>query len=164
MGDRDAGIGEPADARRDAGHDAERHAGLDQRQGLLAAAPEDEGIAALEPQHPPAVARQLDQAARDVGLLRRGLAAALAGELELGAGPRKGQHALAHQGVVDHHVGLAQRVVGGQGQQARIAGPGADEPDPAGLEIGQLGKTRVHAGNSNAPRGPRLGLLLAGAG
>ena len=46
---RDAGIGEPADAGRDARHDAERNARLDQRQRLLAAAPEDEGIAALQP-------------------------------------------------------------------------------------------------------------------
>jgi hypothetical protein len=100
-------------AGRDARHDAERDAGLDQGQGLLATAAEDEGVAAFEPQDPPAVARQLDQTARDVGLLGRGLAAALAGEVELGAGARERQHPLAHQGVVDHHVGLAERVVRG---------------------------------------------------
>ena len=110
MGDRDAGIGEAADAGADAGHDAEGNAGRHQRHRLLAAAPEDERIAALEPQHPPALARQLDQAKRDVGLAGRRLAAALAGIFEHGAGPCQREHARADQRVVDDDVGLAQPV------------------------------------------------------
>ncbi len=43
------------------------------RLGLFAAAPEDEGIAALEPQHPFAGARQIDQPQRDVALFGDGL-------------------------------------------------------------------------------------------
>src|SRR3546814_8681288 len=48
VGHGDAGVGEAADAGGDAGDDAERHAGGDQRQRLLAAAAEHEGIAAFQ--------------------------------------------------------------------------------------------------------------------
>ena len=51
MGDGNAGIGQAADARGDARHDAEGHAGARQRLGFLAAAAEHKGIAALQPQH-----------------------------------------------------------------------------------------------------------------
>ena len=51
MGERDAGVGRRGDGGGHAGHDDERHAGGDQRLGLLAAAAEDERIAALEPHH-----------------------------------------------------------------------------------------------------------------
>ncbi len=61
---RDAGRGQPAKAGGHARQHAERHAGGGQRQRLLAAAPEDEGIAALEPQHPLARAREFDQPLR----------------------------------------------------------------------------------------------------
>ena len=77
-----ASDGEPA---RHARNDAEGNAGLGQGQRFLAAASEDEGIAAFEPQHPLALAGELDQALADVALHRRRLAAALAGEFESGA-------------------------------------------------------------------------------
>ena len=48
MGDRDAGVGGRRHTGGHAGHDLERHAGLDQRLRLLAAAAEDERVAALE--------------------------------------------------------------------------------------------------------------------
>src|SRR3546814_5493657 len=69
--------------------DAEGHAGGDQRQGLLAAAAEHEGVATLETQHPLAGLGQAHQALRDVGLQRRGLAAALAGIDALAVRPRE---------------------------------------------------------------------------
>ena len=46
--ERDAGVGGRGDGGGDAGHDDEGHARVDQRLGLLAAAAEDERIAALE--------------------------------------------------------------------------------------------------------------------
>ncbi len=61
MGERDPGIGEPADARRDPRHDAERDAGGCERQRLLAAAAEDTRVAALEAQHPVAFPGEPDQ-------------------------------------------------------------------------------------------------------
>ena len=49
VGDRDAGGGGGGDRRGDPGHDLERDAGLGQGEGLLAAAPEHERVAALQP-------------------------------------------------------------------------------------------------------------------
>ncbi len=46
--DRYAGIGETADPGGNAGHDAERDRGAGERQSLLAAAPEDTRVAALQ--------------------------------------------------------------------------------------------------------------------
>jgi len=48
---RDAGVGRRADGAGDAGHDLERHTGRRQRLCLLAAPPEHERVAALEPDH-----------------------------------------------------------------------------------------------------------------
>ena len=57
-----------------------------QRQRLLAAAAENVGVAALQPQHPRTVAGQLDQQRGDVVLAcDRRLAAALADEVHLRA-------------------------------------------------------------------------------
>ena len=95
MRHRDAGIGEPADPRRDARHDTERNAGFDQRQGFLAAASEHEGVATLQPTDPFAGARHGNELQRDIALLRRGLSAALAGILDCRAGPRMLQHTLS---------------------------------------------------------------------
>ena len=51
---RQPGVGRGAEGGRHARHDLEVHAGLGQRFGLLAAAAEEERIAALEPDHEPA--------------------------------------------------------------------------------------------------------------
>ena len=82
MRDRNAGIGETADPGGDAGHDAERDRGAGQRQSLLAAAPENTGVAALQAQDAATLPRQRDQPGRDVGLARRRPSAALAGIVE----------------------------------------------------------------------------------
>ena len=47
------------------------------------------------------------------------------------------EHAPVDQRVVDNDVRLHERVGGVQRQEARIARPGADEPDPTRLEDGQ---------------------------
>ena len=48
MRDRDPGRGGHGGERRDAGHDLERDLRLGERERLLAAAPEDERVAALQ--------------------------------------------------------------------------------------------------------------------
>ncbi len=74
-------------------------------------------------------ARQRDQALADIGLRRRRLAAALAGEFEprLRAGQR--QHALIDQRVMHDHIGLGEAGERIERQQAGIARPGAGQPD-----------------------------------
>ena len=74
VGDRDPGVGGRGDRRRDAGHDLERDAGGREGLRLLAAAPEDERVAALEPHHETAREAMLDEAGVDL-LLGHGVAA-----------------------------------------------------------------------------------------
>ena len=61
---RDARVGRDRDAGRHAGHDLVADARLAERLGLLAAAAEDERIAALQPHHAPAGPRLFHQQAR----------------------------------------------------------------------------------------------------
>ena len=110
VGERNPGIGEPTAPGADAGNDAKRHAGLDQCEALLAAATEDERIAALEPEDAAAVAGVTDEPAGYVGLLGRWPATTLSGKFELGAGSRLRQHPRIDQRVIDPHVSLTQPV------------------------------------------------------
>ena len=71
MGDRDPGVGGRGDAGGDPGHDLELDPGLAQRLALLAAAAEDERVAALEPDDALARAGGLDQALVDLLLRHR---------------------------------------------------------------------------------------------
>ena len=61
MSDRDAGIGEPANTRRDPRHDAERDTGSGEGESFLPAPSENARIAALKAQHPLAVLCCLDE-------------------------------------------------------------------------------------------------------
>lgn len=113
MRHRNAGIGEPTNTGGDAGHDAEGDIVFDQRQRLLTAAPEHEGITALQPQHPLAGARKLHQPQRNVALFRRRLAAALAGIFHQRFRPRQRQAFLIDQRIVHDNVGL-EKPLGGE--------------------------------------------------
>jgi hypothetical protein len=133
---------EAGEAGRESGKDAERDAVLDQREGFLAAAPEDEGIAALEPQHALAFAGEPDDERRDVVLMGRGLAAPLAGEMHfgrLGGTEDRG----VDQRVVDDGIGLGE----GGGDVERdlpgIARARARQPDMTRLEDGEGGASRA---------------------
>ena len=64
MGDRDPGVGRGGDSGGYARHDLELDPRRAQRLALLAAAAEDEGVAALEPDDPLAGSCGLDQSAR----------------------------------------------------------------------------------------------------
>ena len=73
MGDRDAGVGGGGDPGGDAGDDLELDPGLAQRFPLLAAAAEDERVAALQPHDALAGPGRLDQPLADLLLRHRGL-------------------------------------------------------------------------------------------
>ena len=133
MRHRDAGRGGAADAGADAGDDAEADAGGGERQRLLAAAAEHQRVAALQPHHAVAVARQADQALVDAKLRRAAPAGALADRLQPRL-RRQRQDLRRDQRVVQHDIGLGQGARGVQGEQARVAGTGADQPDGARLE------------------------------
>ena len=84
MGERNAGVGRDAAGGGDAGHDLEGNAGGGQRLDFLAAAAEDERVAALQPHHALALARQPHQQLVDLVLAERMVAALLAGVDALG--------------------------------------------------------------------------------
>ena len=101
------------------------------------AAPEDERIAALQPQHALAFARQRNQRARNIALLAGAFAGALAGIDELRARPRQLQQRLVDQRVVENDVGAGDGVQSQRRDQARIARSRACQPHPALVEGGQ---------------------------
>ena len=122
MGHGDAGRRQAAGSGGDARHEAKGDAGCGERQRLLPAPAEDEGIAALEAEHALPLPREPNQPAADVGLARGRLAAPLAGVFERGPRPGQRQNLGRDQSVVDDAIGLSQRVCGMQREQARIAG------------------------------------------
>ena len=97
------------------------------------------------------VARQADQALIDAQLRGPRAAGALADRLQPRL-RRERQNLRRHQRVVEHDVGLGQRVRRVQRQQPRIAGAGADQPDGAGLE---------HRRRQPADAVPRAGVMPA---
>lgn len=130
-----AGIGQTADPGRDPRHDTKRHAGRHQGASFFAGTAEHERVATFEPQNAMALTGQLDQTQRDIRLLRRGLAATLAGIFKDSAGRSEAKNLIANEGIVDDGVGFPQGMPGMQGQQPGIARAGTNQPDPAGLEF-----------------------------
>src|SRR5262249_25134336 len=111
MSGRKSRIGKSANTCRDAGHDTEGDLGLDQVLAFLAAAAEHEWIATLETEHPLALMCELDQAKRNIALLGRRLAAALAGIFEFGAGAYPVEDVRIDEGVIDDDVARLQSVI-----------------------------------------------------
>ena len=127
---RDAGVAGHTAGRGDARHHLERRCRGGQRLHLLAAAAEDERVAALEAHHLLAFARQSHQQRVDF-LLRHAVVVALLADVDaLGVGGRSGQHLGRHQVVVDDDVGLREQSRGAQRQQFGVARAGADQVTP----------------------------------
>ena len=82
MGQGNAGVGQDARGRGDAGDDFKGDAGLAQVQGLFAAAAEDEGIAAFEADDDMALAGATDEERMDL-VLRRTFATASFADCDL---------------------------------------------------------------------------------
>ena len=164
-GQRNPGIGQPAQPGRDSGNHPERHRGFGERLGLLGAAAEDHRIAALQPQHPLSQFGLLDHQGADVFLLARAPAAPLADIDLFGFRPGHGQSPPVDQRVVEHGVGATQGVEGVEGQQAGIARSGPGQPHPAGFEHrkGEIGRGIV-GGIEHAESGPLARRLGAAAG
>ncbi len=134
MGQRNAGDGGAAGRRGDSGHHLERDAMADQDRHLLAAAAEQERVAALEPQHAPAVARQAHHQGADVVLRHRPVAAALADIDTLRRAPHQFENFGRDQPVMQHHLRATHQPQRAQSQKIGIAGPGSDQIDFAGSD------------------------------
>ena len=146
----------------DAGHDLGPDAGGIEGLQLLAAAPEDEGVAALKANHPFAQARLGDEDIVDLVLGHRMAARGLAHVDTVGIAAREVEHAVADQPVVDDDVGLFQKALAPQGDEVRRSRPGADDMDDAVLipaapvDVGQhvLGRPLLVAGQHAGGDGP----------
>jgi len=143
MSDRDAGIGEPANARRDPRHDAERDAGCGEGQRLLAASSENARIAALKAQHPATLKGRLNQSRRNIRLARRRTPAALTRMKLRRLRPPQTQNARIDERVVDHDIGVREGVQRQNRKQARVSRAGPDEPDMAGFKIREIKRCDV---------------------
>ena len=111
-------------------------AGVAQRLDLLAAAAEDEGIAALQPHRALAGFRGIDQQLVDRVLPDAGLADAATDRNARGVAADAIKNFGRDQFVVEHDVGILQRAQRLDGQQIRIARPRADQRDVAfGLAV-----------------------------
>ncbi len=119
----DSGVRRRADGAGDAGHDLERHTGRRQRLGLLAATPEHERVATLEPDDGAPGTPVLDEERVDVGLLDLGPAGRLPDVDALGVGRRELQQRRVHEPVVDDDVGAAEHLGAAHGEQSRVTGP-----------------------------------------
>ena len=113
------------------GHDLERDAGGGERLGLLAAPPEHERVAALQPHDraaagaPCSTRSALISSWVDLDRARR-----LAHVDQLGARPARGRAATGRrEPVVDDDVGLREQLGAADGEQPRVARPGADQVD-----------------------------------
>ena len=139
VGQRDAGIGAAAGG----GGNARHHLAIDpvgqQELQLLGAAAEDEGVATLEPHHPLVLQCQVHQQLVDLLLGQAVEPTGLADEAAIAAGRQQGEQGRADQAVIDHHIGLLQQAPGAQGEQAGVAGAGADQGHFARCEAGPQG-------------------------
>ena len=102
---------------------------------FLATAAEHERVAALEPDHATAGAGVFQHQRMDVFLRHAVAAGGLADLDQHGVGMGQGQHARAHQAVVQHHLGRLQRPHRMQGEQARVARARADQGHAAGRQV-----------------------------
>ena len=142
------GVCRGADRARDPGHDLEAHARSGQRLGFLAAAPEHERVAALEPHHGRARAAALHEQRVDLVLGELDLARRLAGRDELRTGRSKVQEGRRGEPVVDDDVGAREDLGAAHRDETRVSGPCADEVDG-------------HEASSSRPPCSRISLLTA---
>ena len=105
---------------------------------LLAAAAEDEGIAAFQAQHALAGLGMLGQQRVDLVLALAVVALDLADIDALGIAAHVVQDLRPDQLVVEHDVGLLHQAMGAEGQQIGIARTGADDIDGAARGLGAI--------------------------
>jgi len=106
---------------------------LDQGLRLFTAAPENEGIAALQAQHAFAGLGKIHQLQGYIALFRGWFATTFARIDQLSVCICPVQNRGANKGVIHNHIRLTQGIQGVQSQQARIAWACTTQPDPATL-------------------------------
>ena len=106
MGHRDACVGGRRERGRDAWDDLEGDAGLRQREGLLAASAEEEGVAAFETHDQGAGLRPIYQDVVDLVLAHSRVSTGLSDVYQLRVLGRSVEEPGVDETVVDDHVGM----------------------------------------------------------
>ncbi len=151
VGHRDSRVGGGGDPGGDPGNDLELDPRLAQRLPLLAAAPEDERIASLEPDDAPALAGGGDQALADLLLGHRGGTGRLADVDQLGLLAGAVERPWRDQAVVEDRVGGRDQLQRARRHQARVPGPRADQVDDARSRAHAIASARSRISRAPAP-------------
>ena len=125
------------DRARHAGHDEHRYPRLAARRRLLAATPEDERIATLEPDDGAPAPRMIHEHRVDLGLRVGRVSGTLARVDQLGARASLTEQLGARQAVVHDHVGAAEQVQAPRGDEAGVAGTATHEVHRPRLTLDQ---------------------------
>ncbi len=125
--DRNARVGGGGNGGGDAGHDDVRHAGGPQGFAFLAAAAEDERIAALEPNDTPAGLGFFNEQRLDLGLRHRVVLGPLARVDPPAVVAAVAEQHRIRQCVVDDRVARGEQFPAADGEETRVAGAGTDE-------------------------------------
>ncbi|CAB4605069.1 unannotated protein [freshwater metagenome] len=134
QGDGNPGIGRHGDRRGDPRDHLVRETRRFEGGRFLAAAGEDERIAALETDDVQPGSSPFDEKFVDVVLRHHRPARALGDTDPLGSLRRQFEEGTHRQPVVDDHIGGGEHLGTPKGQQSRVAGPGANQIDGHGAE------------------------------
>ena len=129
MGHRNPRIGRHGQRRGHSGHLLKGNAVFFQKFQLLAASPEQERVAALQPHNLFALQSLFQQNPVDFLLGHRVIAGLLAYVDFLGSFRNQAQNFRANQPVVDHHLRPAKNLQSFPGEQPRVAGACAYQND-----------------------------------
>ncbi len=163
--ERDARERRDAQRARHARHDVDRHARRAAREHLLAAAPVDERVAALEPHDAPPALRLLDEDRVDLVLRHGVVPGGLADVDHLDAGRELVEHVDRPEPVRDDDVRLRERPAAPEGEQVHGARSPAHErhaPETAGRRavaplVGPAGAQVLGDRVAHRARPPRVG-------
>ena len=147
MSDGDTRIGTCGNARRDAGHHLEADIVRNKLERFLAAATEDERIAALQADDVRTGLRKSLGNQQRVDLFLRDMIreALLAHEDLLGFGPRETHDCVRGQVVVNNLVGVCEQFLRTQGQQARVTRTGSHQINHGGAHSLKLVRFVAHS-------------------
>ena len=154
MGNGDARVGRRGYRGSDSRHHLEGYAGPRQGHGLLAAAPEDEGVASLQPDDAPALRRLRNEQGVNVVLASALAAGRFARVDHLGVHAGAPQEARVHEPVVDDNVSRLQQPEASDSDEPRVAGPSPDQVDDAGHRGHGSSISAASASSSEASSSP----------
>ena len=121
--ERNAGRRGDRRQRRHAGHHLEQDARLCERERFLAATPEDERVPSLQPNDLEALRAEIDEEVVDPLLVE-----ALARDRQ-SVGGSFGDELRSDEPVKDERIATAHELEAARGDETRVTGAGADEPD-----------------------------------